>query len=137
MMAEPPPKKKKTIGHGRHQKGWENLKGEYEGWIKESKNGAEFSYCIPCQKDIKVSASGFYDLTTHFGTKKHKENVLRFKSFKPINQHFTPGKAQNCPTSAEVIFAHFLAEHNIPPTAGDHFTDLVRNMFPDSTIAQV
>ena len=32
--------------------------------------------------------------------------------------------------------ATFIAEHNIPFLAADHFTKLTKVMFPDSTIAQ-
>lgn len=37
--------------------------------------------------------------------------------------------------SAEVQFVHFIAEYNLPSCCGDHFTKLVKFMFPDSDIA--
>ena len=39
-------------------------------------------------------------------------------------------------TLAEVMFAYFVAEHNLPATIGDNFTYLARSMFPDSGIAK-
>ena len=39
-------------------------------------------------------------------------------------------------TQAEVYFATFIAEHNLPFLAADHFTRLCKVMFPDSKIAQ-
>jgi hypothetical protein len=39
-------------------------------------------------------------------------------------------------TKAEVLFAHFVAEHNLPFTVGDHFAKLAKVMFPDSEIAK-
>ena len=52
--------------------------------------------------------------------------------------HFAPKKENNLATTeAEVKFCHFIAEHNIPFTAADHFLDLVKSLFPDSKIAKV
>ncbi|XP_077417139.1 protein FAM200B-like [Vanacampus margaritifer] len=69
-MEEPPRKKRRTQGSGRHQKEWELLQAS------------------------------------------HKT------------------------TNAEILFCHFLAEHNIAFTAADHFSDLVKVMFPDSQTAK-
>ena len=38
-------------------------------------------------------------------------------------------------TAAELCFAQFVAEHNLSFATGDHFTKVVKQMFPDSTIA--
>lgn len=38
-------------------------------------------------------------------------------------------------TRAEVVFAYFVAEHNLSFTVADHFTKLCKVMFPDSKIA--
>ncbi len=139
-MEQPPTKKIKLSGRGKHRKEWESLKGPYEGWIQASKSGEAYSYCVPCRKDVKVLASGFYDLKTHFGTTGHKHNVSKSKTFKPMDEHFF-SKANSSPpnkaTAAEIMFCQFLAEHNIPPSVADHFTDLVKAMFPDSKLAQV
>ena len=37
---------------------------------------------------------------------------------------------------AEALFVQFVAEHNLPFRTGDHFTKLVKHMFPDSNIAK-
>ena len=37
---------------------------------------------------------------------------------------------------AETLFVQCVAEHNLPFRIGDHFTKLVRGMFPDSDIAR-
>ena len=37
--------------------------------------------------------------------------------------------------SAEVMFAQFVAEHNLPFSVADHFTKLAKQLFPDSDIA--
>lgn len=139
-MEKPQSKKRKIQGSGRHQKEWESLQGEYAGWIKSSTKGPEFSFCVPCKKDVKVAASGFYDMKSHFKTAGHVENVAKSKSHVPLTQHFassTNPTSSHKATSAEILFCHFLAEHNIPFTAADHFSDLVKSMFPDSPTAKV
>ena len=35
---------------------------------------------------------------------------------------------------AETVFVQFVVEHNLPFCVGDHFTKLVKSMFPDSEI---
>lgn len=37
---------------------------------------------------------------------------------------------------AEALFVQFAAEHNLSFRIGDHFTKLVKKMFPDSEIAK-
>ena len=133
-----PATKKWKIGTRRHLKEWKILKGQYEGLIESSKKGQDYSYCVPCKKDIKVTASGFYDLESHFRTTKHAENLAISKTFKPVNMHFALKKESNTATTeAEVKFCHFIAEHNIPFNAADYFSDLVKPLFPDSKIAKV
>jgi hypothetical protein len=39
-------------------------------------------------------------------------------------------------TVAEMYFATFIAEHNLPFAASDHFSKLCKVMFPDSEIAK-
>ena len=130
--------KKRKIGKGRHLKEWETLKGQYEGLIESSKKEQDYSYCVPCNEGIKVTASGFYDFESHFKTKKHVENLAISKTFKPVNMHFAPKKKSNTATTeAEVKFCHFIAEHNIPFTAADHFSNLMKSLFPDSKIAKI
>ena len=37
---------------------------------------------------------------------------------------------------AEALFVQFVAEHNLSFRTGDHFSKLVKNMFPDSAVAK-
>ena len=78
------------------------------------------------------------DLKSHFKTDGHKANVLQSKQFKPMGIiSLLRPQCRPDPTQPLRKFCHFLAEHNIAPTAADHFTDLVKEMFPDSKIAKV
>ena len=132
-----PAAKKRKIGTGRYLREWETLKRQYEGSIESSKKGQDYSFCVSCKKDIKVTASGFYDLESHFKTKKHVENLAISKTFKPVNMHFAPKKESNTATTeAEAKFCHYIAENNIPFTAADHFSGLMVSLLPDSKIAE-
>ncbi|XP_057691915.1 lon protease homolog 2, peroxisomal isoform X1 [Corythoichthys intestinalis] len=122
-MDGPAGKKRKTVAHGRHLPEWERQTGEYAGWIKASLKGQRYSFCVPCGMSIEVSASGFCDLSKHFETKGHQDAVSRMKSY--------------AVTKAEVLFCQFVAEHNLPATIADHFSELTKEMFPDSEIASV
>ena len=51
----------------------------------------------------------------------------------------TPNMFSSAPdkvTRAEVMFAFSIAEHNLPMAVAVHFTELVKEMFPDSEIAK-
>ena len=43
---------------------------------------------------------------------------------------------QDAATRAEVLFAYFIAEHNLSFSTANHFSRLTHVMFPDSKIAQ-
>ena len=131
----PPAKKRKCSG--KLSKDWIRLFG---GCIVESKLGEQYARCILCSRDVKVSASGVYDVKEHIRSKVHQTNEeLRDKHatvkafFKPSTSAVT---ASSNATKAEILFSYFVAEHNLPASASDHFTDLVHTMFPDSAIAK-
>ena len=123
---EPVAKKQKYAGS--YQPSWNNM---FKGTIRESKLGSQHAWCTVCCRDIKVAASGVYDVREHIKSKLHERQL-----------HC--GQVTNF-VKAEVLFANFmaeqnlpalLAEHNLPVLLADHFTDLARLMFPDSDIAK-
>ena len=126
---EPAAKKRKYAGS--YQPSWNEL---FKGTIRESKLGSQHAWCTVCCRDIKVAASGVYDVREHIKSKLHERQlhcgqVTNF--FKP-----RPADSADSTTKAEVLFANFVAEHNLPALLADHFTDLARLMFPDSDIAK-
>ena len=78
-----------------------------------------------------------YDLKSHFKTAGHNACLEQTKTFRPIeiDCHFKTHKQQSSTLKSEVLFCQFVAEHNLPAAIADHFTDLVRRMFPDSEAA--
>jgi hypothetical protein len=103
-----------------------------------SQRGASFVHCKVCGIDFSVAGGGVHEIKRHIDTKKHKENVrgmtnqLTLTSTMPL---LSTNSLENDITAAELYFTTFIAEHNIPFLAADHFTKLCKSMFPDSKIA--
>ena len=53
-----------------------------------------------------------------------------------LRAYFRQSPLEESVTRAEVLFANFTAEHNLPFLLADHFTRLTSVMFPDSQIAK-
>ena len=105
-----------------------------------SKKGATHVYCKLCQTDISIASGGVYDVRRHVDGKKHKEYARSVASQVPIKAALQSSSASASVdrqvTVAEVYFATFIAEHNLPFAASDHFSKLCKVMFPDSEIAK-
>ena len=105
-----------------------------------SKKGAPYVYCTLCQTDISIASGGVYDVRRHVDGKKHKEYARSVASQVPIKAALQSSSASASVdrqvTVAEVYFATFIAEHNLPFSASDHFSKLCKVMFPDSEIAK-
>ncbi|GFO46593.1 hypothetical protein PoB_007309800, partial [Plakobranchus ocellatus] len=136
-------KNRKLVVLDATKKEWESPdfeKERYAGQIKPSSAGPTHTFCIPCRKSIKVTASGVYDLCAHFDTQAHKKCVEKSKTYRSMDEHFQPAAAvkptPSNATEVEVMFCHFVAEHNLAPFVADHFMDLVKKMFPQCTVAK-
>ena len=133
-MASPAKRRKCT---GKLQK--ESV-AKFGGTITPGKAGEQYARGSVCSRDVKVAASGLYDVTEHQKSNLLSANVKHHEKGATVDGFFKPqpngGDSANEVTSAEVLFAYFVAEHNLPATFGDHFTDLARAMFPDSGIAK-
>ena len=132
-MSTSPPKKRPKIS-GRFQEQWINL---FKGMIVASKIGPEYAQCTICSRDIKVAASGVFDVRMHLGTSMHQSNETKAKTYKPMTSFFgAKPHTSAAVTKAEVMFCNFVAEHNLAASVSDHFTDLVKTMFADSAVAK-
>ena len=118
-----------------YQTDWERL---FSGVIAPSKQGDQYAWCVPCTRDIKICASGVYDVREHLKTKLHGRNVKSSSQHAPMTTFFRRQSVDvpESVTTAEVLFSFFVAEHNLPANVTDHFTDLVPRLFPDSAIAK-
>ena len=67
--------------------------------------------------------------------KKHKELTAGMAGQSTLASAITQSSVTDQLTIAEVYFSMFVAEHNLPFLAADHFSNLCKVMFPDSKIA--
>ena len=67
---------------------------------------------------------------------KHQEMSKAVSSIETLKAFFRPSPIEEAITQAEVLFANFVAEHNLSFMVADHFTHLTSVMFPDSKIAE-
>lgn len=130
-MEIPARKRKQKQYAGTYQSSWNGL---FKGIISESKLGSNYAWCTVCCRDIKVAASGVYDVREHVKSKTHERQL----QCSQVTSFFKPKSTDSTDstTKAEVLFSFFVAEHNLPALLADHFTDLARQMFPDSEIAK-
>lgn len=99
------------------------------------------AYCKLCKVNIKVSSMGKQSLIQHAAKEKHKQHMKSIKSQQPLIANFAkPALASSCPEdkvlSAEMKWAAFLAEHDVPVNISENIQELFISMFPDSKIAQ-
>ena len=123
------PKKKKYTCKFKTE--WISMFG---GCITRSDKGDTYAFCTVCDSKFSVASGGRNDIERHLKGTVHGSNVSASKqtvNLKSLFTHDVPDKV----TKAEVLFANFVAEHNLPFLVADHFTQLCKVMFPDSDIA--
>ena len=79
---------------------------------------------------------GVYDVKKHLATAKDQEMVKHTSGNQSLRTLFAQFPIEESVTRAEVVFANFVAEHNLSFLLADHFTHLTSVMFPDSKIAK-
>ena len=104
--------------------------------MSRSKKGSAFARCDCCGVDINIGHGGVNDVKKHLTTSKHQEMLTATSSSNSLRALFQQSSIEESVTRAEVLFANFVAEHNLPFMVADHFTHLTTTMFPDSQIAK-
>ena len=106
--------------------------------IKPSLDGPTSAYCSYCRVNFDISHSGQYDIVRHCSNETHNEYVKKAKGNQSISSMF----ARDVSTlqdmqviKAETLFTDFIVDLNLPITAADRITKVVKNAFPDSKIA--
>ena len=89
-----------------------------------------------CNCDFSIAHGGANDVKRHSTTGKHQEMVKLIKSNHSLTALTRQSLIEEAVTKAEVLFAIFFAEHNLPFLIADHFTHLTSAMFPDSKTAR-
>ena len=106
--------------------------------MSASKKGPSYVHCKVCAVDISVAGGGVHEVKRHIETRKHKENAKGMANQCTLTSTMLQSKSslEHDITTAELYFTTFVAEHNLPFLASDHFTKLCKVMFPDSKIAE-
>ena len=101
-------------------------------WIGKSDRGTSYAYCRVCNSHFGVSAGGRNDAVRHGSTATHVALSKVASTSQPVTSFFVKNddSAKRLIT-AEVMFANMIAEHNLSFLVADHFTKLIREMFPD------
>lgn len=111
------------------ERNWQKVKiGEW------SCSQASDHFIAYCKVNINVSSMGKQSLIQHAAKEKHKQHMKSIKSQQPLIAK--PAPASSCQEdqvlSAELKWAAFLAEHDVP----ENIQELFSLMFPDSKVAQ-
>ena len=101
-----PPKKAKR--ECKYQSEWRN------SGVLPSRKGPTFALCESCGVDINIGHGGLNDVRKHFATSKHQEMLKATSSTMSLKSSFRPSPVEESITRAEVLFANFIAEHNLP-----------------------
>jgi hypothetical protein len=104
-------------------------------FIKASRIDVFHAFCTVCVSDISVSHGGKNDIVKHRDTGAHTRATCASKTQSYVSSFFRTDEDLSV-INAEVLFAGFLTEHNIPIAAADHAGRLFKAMFPDSKIAK-
>ena len=117
------------------------------GDILSGVDGGDNAKCKLCGITFSVRHGGANDIVKHFSTKKHLQAMSSSSCTQTLDR-FGFGQSEVARRArqrqeeelqslkAEALFVQFVAEHNLPFRTGDHFTKLVKHMFPDSNIAK-
>ena len=126
-MATTPPKKRR-----RYYSSFNNEWIKTYDFVLKSKKGESYAFCTICSADFSINHGGKYGIEKHRDTDKHKQFFkLRAENVK-MRSFFTSSASSdvNHVTKAEVLFCEYLAEHNLPFAAADHFSKLAKVMYP-------
>ena len=130
MASEGPGAPKHPKRECSYQTEWKNC------WLSASRRGPNFAHCDYCGTEISIGHGGVYDVKKHLATAKHQEMVKHSSGNHSFRTLFAQSPIEASVTRAEVVFANFVAEHNLSFLLADHFTHLTSVMFPDSKIAK-
>ena len=107
--------------------------------MKPSKMGDTFAYCTVCNIDFSVAGGGVHQVKRHCESGRHSTNMKKSSCQATIQETLSSAKKSESlkdqVTCAELYFARFVVEHNLPFAIADHFNCLCSVMFPDSKVA--
>ena len=113
------------------------------GAILSRVDGGDSAKCTACGVTFSVRHGGANDVAKHFSTQNHcqavSSSLARFgfgESSVAMKARKKKDEQQLQVQRAEALFVQFTAEHNLSFPTADHFTKLVKTMFPGSEVAR-
>ncbi|XP_015122562.1 uncharacterized protein LOC107044991 [Diachasma alloeum] len=136
-----PPKKKSRVEQGSKPKVAQKFRddwlqmNEFKSWLQRVPANPLKARCKLCSQEYTADISV---LKTHAKTDKHKERERPLKNTSiKMTQFLQREDGTGDPLdTAEIKIAAFCADHQIAYNALDHLSDLLKECFPDSRIAQ-
>jgi hypothetical protein len=114
----------------------------YNTWLAPVRGDDYSAHCTKCNKNFRLETSGIRGVSSHAEGKAHARNcsdkaacssLLKYVS---INSTSISKPAEGAETmKAELRYCIHFVEHDFPFQAADH-SDVLKEMFPDSKIAQ-
>ena len=92
------------------------------------------AFCTLCKKHVSVKCGGWDDPNKHVETKLHRQ-IAQTVQTTSLMTSFVTTDSDTEVTKAEMLFTHFLIEHNLPVAVSDHARPLFKQMFGDSKVA--
>lgn len=125
-------KRKQTHRAQKFRDEWLNL-SDLKSWLLPVETDAFKAKCKVCNI---IMVGELTNIKMHGKGIKHLQNCKQLK--KPISTFFktAPTNLNTDVSKAEIKLSGFIAEHNVSFMAMDHLSDLLKEIFPDSKIAQ-
>lgn len=106
---------------------------DLRGWIAKIPGNRKRAYCNVCRVDLSAEISA---LKRHSRSASH----MKRREHPPVDHEAEEEGTSQTDTDkiarAEIKLATFMAEHNISFNTADHLVDVLKDIFPDSAIAQ-
>ena len=104
-----------------------------------SDRGKQHVYCKVCSKHFSVSHGGIDNVHRHWGGKKHLELFNARKSTNQVTKYYVSSNSSSLDENvikAETLISVAMAKHYVPLAFVDHLAKVVKEAFPDSSIAK-
>ncbi|KAI4455425.1 hat family dimerization domaincontaining protein-related [Holotrichia oblita] len=131
------PIKKLKIRHEIKQKKFtQKYRADWEKtytWLRPSNTKPNFAHCNICIENLTPEITV---IKNHSRSKKHMRASKQLKKQPTITSYVENNQPKYKAREAEIKLVGYITEHNIPFSAIDHLTDLLKSIFPDSDIAK-